>query len=404
MGRQLDCRPIFITSTRPVRSPSTWGNMNLNLQTTQVSIPPDVIDLGLGNPPAALLPLDLLQQGAQACFARSDPACLQYGAEAGDGYFRLALAKFLTQACGFPVGMDSLFVTSGASSGLDLLCTLYTQPGDVIFVEEPSYFLALRIFRDHGLRLVSIQTDETGLVIEDLRQKLTEHRPALLYTIPTHQNPSGRTLAPKRRDALARLSREHGFLVAADEVYHLLSYGNSPPRPLSDYAQTGNIVSVNSFSKILAPGLRLGWIQAAPAVIQRLSQCGLLDSGGGMNPFTSAIVRGLIEDGGLSGNIARLKDIYGGRIPAVEAILRRHLHQAEYERPQGGYFFWVRLPGVDTQALQEKARAFKVDLRPGVRFSSQGGLNDYFRLCFAYYDVDEIEQGIMRLARCLHNM
>jgi DNA-binding transcriptional MocR family regulator len=378
--------------------------MNLNIQTTQTHIPPGVIDLGLGNPPVTLLPLDLLQQGAQACFARNDPACLQYGAEAGDGYFRLALAKFLTQAYGFPVEMDSLFVTAGASSGLDLLCTLYTRPGDVIFVEEPSYFLALRIFRDHGLRLVSIQTDEAGLVIEDLRQKLTKHRPALLYTIPTHQNPSGRTLALKRRDALARLSREHDFLVAADEVYHLLSYGDSPPRPLFDYAQIGNIVSVNSFSKILAPGLRLGWIQAAPAVIQRLSQCGLLDSGGGMNPFMSAIVRGLLEDGGLNENVARLRDIYGRRIPAVETTLRRHLPQAEYERPQGGYFFWVRLPGVDTQALQEKARDFKVDIRPGVRFSSQGGLNDYFRLCFAYYDVDEIEQGVMRLARCLHDM
>jgi len=376
----------------------------MKLQTTQVYIPPGVIDLGLGNPHPNLLPLDLLRQSAQACFERNDPACLQYGAEAGDGYFRRALSTFLSRSYGFPVEAENLFVTAGASSGLDLLCTLYTQPGDVIFVEEPSYFLALRIFADHGLRLVSIQTDEAGLVMEDLEQKLRRFRPRLLYLIPTYQNPSGQTLSQERRERLAAISREHDLLVVADEVYHFLNYAGPPPHPLAGYTQDTKIVSLNSFSKILAPGLRLGWIQADRSIIRHLALCGLLDSGGGMNPFVSALVRSMLENGKLEAHIDRLKSIYAGRIPTVEAALRQYLPGAIYARPQGGYFFWVRLPGVDTQRLQEQAKAFKVDIRPGVRFSSQKGMSEYFRLCFAYYEGDDIKRGIRRLGKCLQSM
>ncbi len=376
----------------------------MKLQTTQVYIPPGVIDLGLGNPAPRLLPLDLLQQSAQACFERKDPSCLQYGAESGDGYFRRALSAFLGRRYGFPVDADSLFITAGASSGLDLLCSLYTRPGDVIFVEEPSYFLALRIFADHGLRLVSVRTDEAGLVIEDLTQKLRRFRPRLLYIIPTYQNPSGQTLSQERRERLARISREHDLMIIADEVYHFLNYSGLPPRPLAGYTQETRIVSLNSFSKILAPGLRLGWIQADKSIIRRLSLCGLLDSGGGMNPFVSALVRSLLENGKLDAHIARLKSVYAERIPIVEAALRKYLPDAVYTRPQGGYFFWVRLPGIDTQRLQEQAQAFKVDIRPGVRFSSRKGMNEYFRLCFAYYEADEIKRGIRRLGKCLQSM
>src|SRR5512139_2574213 len=134
--------------------------MNMPLPTSQVNIPPGVIDLGAGDPAFSLLPLDVLHKAADACFARNDPAFLQYGAEQGDGYFRLALANFLTEGYGVPVDAGHLFVTNGISNALDLLCTLFTHPGDPIFVEEPSYFLALRIFADHGLKVASIDTDE----------------------------------------------------------------------------------------------------------------------------------------------------------------------------------------------------------------------------------------------------
>jgi 2-aminoadipate transaminase len=159
---------------------------------------------------------------------------------------------------------------------------------------------------------------------------------------------------------------------------------------------------LSSFSKILAPGLRLGWIQAYPEIIRRLITCGLLDSGGGMNPFTSAIVRGVLESGDQERNIAKLTTTYTARLSAMDAALRRHLPNAEYTVPHGGYFFWVRLPGeVDTSVLQRKAQAFRVGFRPGVRFSCQGGLREYMRLSFVFYEAGEIEEGLKRLKQCI---
>ena len=229
---------------------------------TQINVSPEVIDLGLGDPDEDLFPLELLQRSAEAYFASGDRQPLQYGAEAGNGYFREALADFLAKASGASIAPESLFVTAGASSALDLICTLYTCPGDTIFVEEPSYFLALRIFADHGLRAVPIPMDDDGLRIDVLEEELTRQRPKLVYTIPTFQNPSGRTLSQARREKLVEIAQRDNFLVVADEVYHFLGYTQAPPQPFAAFAKdVEQVISVNSFSKILAPGLRLGWMQ-----------------------------------------------------------------------------------------------------------------------------------------------
>lgn len=372
------------------------------IQTTQMHVDPSVIDLGIGQPQSSLLPLEAIRRAAEIRFAENNPNFLQYGAEQGDGYMRRALAQFLSAEYGFPVEAGSLFITNGASLGLDLACTLFSKPGDAIFIEEPSYFLALRILADHHLRLVPIAVDDHGLVVEALEQALQKTRPAFLYTIPTFQNPSGYILPEERRAKLAELSREHDFLIVADEVYHLLNYTAQLPRAFAGFAGEGNVLSLGSFSKILAPGLRLGWIHTDLARAKALALCGLADSGGGLNPFTSAIVRGLLENGGLKHNIQHLNHVYHERVKAMDAALREYLPEAHYQAPGGGYFFWLRLPGVDTEALMQRAEAFKVSFRPGVRFSSQGGLREYMRLCFANYEADELVEGIRRLARALH--
>jgi DNA-binding transcriptional MocR family regulator len=378
--------------------------MTIPLPVTQINLPPDFIDLGIGDPQLSLLPAELIRQSAETCFARNDPSFLQYGAEQGNGYFRLALAKFLSGGFGFAVEPDSLFVTSGVSGGLDLICTLFTQPGDTIFVEEPTYFLALRIFADHGLRLVPIPTDEDGLILDALEEKLTETRPKFLYIVPTFQNPSGHTLSQERRERLVTLCQEGDFLIVADEVYHFLNYSLQPPEAFASWTGIRNLISLGSFSKILAPGLRLGWIQAEASRIRRLVTCGLLDSGGGMNPFTSAVVQGILENGELEKHILSLKATYLARLSAMDAALRRYLPGARYTIPQGGYFFWVRLPGdADAEELLLKAKEFKVGFRPGVRFSSQGGLQPYVRLSFSFYESQEIEEGVKRLGQALEN-
>ncbi|HRI56541.1 MAG TPA: PLP-dependent aminotransferase family protein, partial [Anaerolineae bacterium] len=282
-------------------------------QILQSSISPAIIDLGVGNPAQELLPLALLRQAAEHALAQGDAASLQYGYEAGDFRFRTAMAAFLATQYRQPVDPGQLFVSNGVSQALDLLCTLHAQPGDVVFVEEPTYFLALRIFADHRLRVVGLPTDEHGLVIEALEEALTHHRPVLLYTIPTHQNPSGATLSLPRRRRLVELSQQHGFTVLADEVYHCLSYGDvaSPP-PLASFVDSGAVLSLGSFSKILAPGLRLGWIQGRGDRLQTLAQCGLLDSGGGLNPFTAAVVRSALELGLQGQHLERLRQVYAG--------------------------------------------------------------------------------------------
>ena len=372
------------------------------VQTTQMLTDPAVIDLGIGQPQLSLLPLERIRRAAEMRFAQNDPAFLQYGAEQGDGFLRQELAHFLTDQYGFPVFPKNLFITNGASLGLDLTCTLFAQPGDTVFVEEPSYFLALRILADHHLRLVSIPIDENGLCVEALEQELKKVRPNFLYTIAAFQNPSGYTLSEERRTRLAQLSREHGFLIVADEVYHLLNFSAQLPRPFAAYTDQGNIISLGSFSKILAPGLRLGWIQTDPQRAKAFAACGLLDSGGGLNPFTAAIVRGLLETGGLKPNIEHLCTTYQARAAAMDAALRKYIPGAAYQVPQGGYFFWIRLPdGTDAEVLMKRAEKFQVSFRPGKRFSSQGALRDYARLCFAYYETDRLVEGIARLGRAL---
>jgi 2-aminoadipate transaminase len=373
-----------------------------DLPIIQTDLPPDFIDLGIGNPDMALLPVELLHGSAEMYFTTGDPRPLQYGIEQGDGYFRRALANFLAKSYAFQVDPDLLFVTTGASTALDLICTFYTQPGDLIFVEEPTYFLALRIFADRGLRVITIPMDDGGLQVDVLEQKLTKYHPKFIYTIPTFQNPSGRTLSQARREQLVELAQGYNFLVVADEVYHFLPYTSKPPPPLAVYGeQVEQIISVNSFSKILAPGLRLGWIEGHKRVIERLAGSGLLDSGGGMNPFTSALVLGLIESGGLEQNIAALREEYGDRLRALDAALREHLPLAQYKLPGGGFFIWVRLAGVDAAELHHRAQEFQVGLRQGALFSSQAGMQDYLRLSFCFYSPGLIEEGVKRLRDCL---
>jgi Transcriptional regulators containing a DNA-binding HTH domain and an aminotransferase domain (MocR family) and their eukaryotic orthologs len=380
--------------------------MTTPFSTIQNQVSPDVIDLGLGDPPLALLPLDLLRGAAQLRLSQNDNSFLQYGAEQGDGHFRLALADFLSQGYGFEVSPESIFITNGISNALDLICTLFTQAGDTIFVEEPTYFLALRIFEDHHLKVISIDTDDNGLIINSLEENLAEFHPKFLYLIPTFHNPTGSTMPQERRDRLVELAKEYDFILALDEVYHLLSYTQTPPKAFASYlgADAENVISLGSFSKVLAPGLRLGWLQAHPEKIRRFNTSGLLDSSGGLNPFTSAIVREVIESGGLENNINKLINIYGARLQVMDAALRQHLPKAQYSVPEGGYFFWLRLPEkTDARELRKSAQFFKVDFRPGTLFSSRDGLKNQMRLCFVHYEADQIEEGILRLRQCLES-
>ena len=381
------------------------------VRTTQAEVRRGIIDLTLGHPSPSLLPLDMIGRAADERFRRGDSLILQYGYEKGDGHFRRTLAEFLSRTYRIAVDPEELFVSNGVSQALDLLCTLFTVPGNLVYVEEPTYFLALRIFADHHLEVRGIPTDEYGLKVEELERSLQNDRrsveggPVFLYTIPTHQNPAGTVLLLERRRRIVELSRKYGFLVLADEVYHLLSYTEDPPLPMASFGSEAAVYSLGSFSKILAPGLRLGWIQAVPERLEPLVTCGTLDSGGGLNPFTSSLVRSAIELGLQDQHLARLRKAYGERMAAADAALQSCADVVRYRRPQGGFYYWLELPdSVDIDELSRKAAARGVRFMPGVRFSSQEEQRQRIRLSVSYYDTEELVEGIRRLCECLGSM
>ena len=372
------------------------------IRTTQLDLPEDVINLAIGQPGLSLLPLEIMQQAA-AHRLRENPELMAYGYEQGDGFFRQALAEFLSGMYAAPVGAERLFVTAGASQGLDLICTLFAKAGDTVLVEEPCYFLALRIFADHRLKVEAVPVDENGMVVDALEERLNKKRPAFVYTIPTFHNPAGCILSEERRLQLVNVSRERNLLLVADEVYHLLGYTEKPPLPLACRGDEAPILSLGSFSKILAPGLRLGWVQAGPSLMDRLTGCGLLDSGGGLNPFASNLVRSVIELGLLKTHLSKLKTTYADRLQTLCDALERHLGtRLAFQRPGGGFFVWAALPeNLDAGELLAAAEAAKVGYLPGVRCSTAGGLNNWMRLSFAYYDSAKLEAGCRRLAQAL---
>ena len=371
-------------------------------RSTQVDRSADSINFGIGQPDFALLPHALMRQVAAERFAEGDTELLNYGFPQGDGRFRWALAAFLSRGYGAEVQPQQLMVTAGASQALNLLCTLFARPGDTVFVEEPSYFLALRILQeDHRLNAVPIPTDQHGLAPTAVADALTRHRPAFLYTIPTYQNPTGRTLSHSRRQQLLALAEEHDFLIIADEVYHLLDFGSPPPPPFAAYADSGRVLSLGSFSKILAPGLRLGWVQTTPQRAHAFAASGLVDSGGGLNHFTSNLVRVALEGGGQKDYLDQLRRAYRQRVAAMDAALHKHIgDRATWTVPAGGFFFWLTCPdNIDTTELLNAADGAKVGFLPGPRCSSVGGLGHCLRLCFAHYAKPEIEEGIRRLGQ-----
>jgi DNA-binding transcriptional MocR family regulator len=372
------------------------------MQTTQVNIPAGFIDLGIGQPSPSLLPLEIMRQAAAHRLGQADPGLLAYGAEQGDGLLRLALAGFLSEGYGAPVEPEQLFITASASQGLDLICTLLTRTGDTIFVEEPSYFLALRIFADHHLHVVSLPVDEEGLIIEAVEEALASYWPAFLYTIPTFHNPSSITLSAERRAQLVQLSQRHNFIIVADEVYQLLAYTQTPPQPLAAYDEDGTVLSLGSFSKIMAPGLRLGWIQAKPAQIERFVLCGVVDSGGGLNPFTSGIMHSGLTLGLHYQQLNHLKATYSQRSARLSAAIRHYLPMASFTEPGGGFFTWLRFPEeIDMVALLPEAQRRQAGYQPGLKFSSQQALRNYARFSFAYYEAEELEEGVRRIAQAL---
>jgi len=363
-----------------------------------------VVHLGIGQPSADLLPLELMKAASDAFFAEAQPLDLNYGELMGDQRFRKSLAGLLSREYGAQADAETLVVTAGNSQALGFVCERFTQKGDVVFVEEPTYFLAHQIFRDYGLQIIGIPMDAHGMDVDYLQQALKRHQPALLYTIPSFHNPGGQTLSAERRQRIIELSQQHGFVIAADEVYQMLYYADPPPAAFGTMIEQAPIVSMGSFSKILAPGLRLGWLQASGETLEQIKRSGVMNSGGSFNHLASHLARKAIDLGLQEKHIRFLRQAYGSRLQTMNTALQQHLGDlATWHLPEGGYFFWLKLSeDIDCSELKKKAHEYKTGFQAGTVFSCNGNLRNYLRLSFAHYNETEISLGIERLAQLLN--
>ncbi len=373
-----------------------------------MSLRPSVVEFAWGHPAVDLLPRSDLQRAAWSALADESLPALGYGAAQGPGRLIELLRERLSQIDGREQPAEGILVTAGVSQALDLICDLRVRPGDIALVESPVYHFALRILRDHGLDLWPIAADEDGLRIDALEEALgklrrANRRASLLYTVPTFNNPTGRSLHAGRRSRLMRLAAEHGLLVLEDDVYRELWFDEPPAPALAGYGPPESVVRFGSFSKILAPGLRLGWLQADPALVRRATASGLLTSGGGINHFTAHVVAEYIRGGVLDRHVERLRGEYRSRRDALVAALERHLPDGcSFAPPGGGFFIWLRLPeGMDSAALLPAAEAAGVSYVPGTHFHIDGGGGRHLRLAFSLLSPTKMEQGARRLARVI---
>ncbi|ETV90739.1 hypothetical protein H310_14528 [Aphanomyces invadans] len=362
-----------------------------------------MINFKVGQPAPTMLPLQLIRESAADKFLETDPMFLQYGHIKGYPKFRQALAKFLSDGYHAPVDPERLFVTNGITGGLALLISLYLKSGDLVFMEEPTYFLALSIMKDFKMNVKQIEMEEDGLNVDKLEEVLRSGVvPKVFYTIPTCHNPTGRTMSTAKRQKLVKLSHEYGFTIIADEVYQLLSFPHvTPPPPFFTFDKYDTVLALGSFSKILAPALRLGWVQGSPKLLQPLIASGQLDSSGGINPVIQGIVHTALTSGRQSQHLKWTTETLWTRADTLMKALEAKLPAGTtFERPDGGYFILVRLPeGLHASELLPIAEKHKVQFLPGASFAKS--MSNYLRLSFSWYTAEEMIIGAERLAAAI---
>jgi 2-aminoadipate transaminase len=388
------------------------GGFVVSVQAMPQGVLPGTISLVFGHPDASTLPVDDLRAASEAVLRGPQARlALAYGAEQGVPALIEYLVDKLNREEDLGLMRDNLMIVAGSTAAVDMLARLYAGRDGVVLVEAPTYHDALHVFRDHDADLRGVPIDQDGLIVEALEAQLSALQregksPKLLYTIPNFQNPAGVTLATTRREAILKLAREHGFLVVEDDVYRDLVFEGDVPPSFYALANGQGVLRIGSFSKILAPGLRVGWLVADPEHIQRCVDCGVMQMGGGASPFAAHVVAEYCRAGCLELHIAELRQVYQRRCEATLQALERHMPAGvTWTHPRGGFFIWLTLPeGVTVRPLREAARAQGVLFVPGTGFFADGGGERNLRLAFSFVPPDEIEQGVAILAQAIHAM
>ena len=354
---------------------------------------------------------------------------LRYGPEPGSDIFQREVAKFLTEQYEDTVNHEDVWANAGASQGLAFIGNALFQPGDVVFADEPMYYHSLGILRvDLKMKVIGVPSDKDGIIIEELEKLLmeysdklpppTEKKPfsAMLYCVPTYNNPTGSSLPVERCKKVIEVLRKHNILAFCDDVYNLLSYtdGKPPPQRLfafddkSDADYKGNVISNGSFSKFLAPGLRLGWMELPERVRFLLTTSSYSKGGGCFNNYTSCIIAVALREGLVKDHLLMARKVFHSQRNALcDALVKYIPGKCSYQKPQGGYFVWVTLPSeVDCEKLYAICRKkYFVEFNYGSRFAaSVGKFTNCMRLSFSFNESDIIEHCVKQIALALKEL
>lgn len=361
---------------------------------------PQIISFGGGNPSKDSFPVDLVRQMTDKILAEKGTVVLQYGATEGYKPYIEACLEYLRARKGLVGTPANMLALSGSMQGIDLITRIFVNPGDAVLVESPSFLGALQTFNLYQAKLVPVEMEEDGIVIETLERLMKEHKPKLFYCIPTFQNPTGRTLSAKKRRQVAELARKYDVIVIEDDPYCELRYTGEPLPAIKSFDEDGHVILLSSFSKTLSPGLRVGNAFGREDIIRKMTICKQSADTHSCN-ITQAIAAEFVAGGYMVPHLEQIIPDYAVRMNTMlDALAKYFPSDCTYTKPDGGLFIWGELPK-GTPALELFKRAveeIKVAFVPGEHFfiSPDMGKNT-FRLNFSAETPERIEEGVRLL-------
>ncbi|RQO47622.1 aspartate aminotransferase [Variovorax sp. KBW07] len=371
---------------------------------------PGIISFAGGFPDSAMFDVEGLKEASQKALSEEPGAALQYGATEGYEPLRTQLSSFM-KTKGVDVDPSGLIVTTGSQQALDLLGKTMISPGDKVIVEGPTFLATIQCFRLYGAQLISAPIDANGVKTDELEKLIAEHKPKFVYLIPTFGNPSGATLSLERRKKVLELAVKYQTLIVEDDPYGDLYFGEAPPPSIMALSKEvpGSrelLAHCGSLSKVLSPGLRIGWMIAPAELLAKATMCKQF-SDAHTSTFSQATAAQYLKSGRMPGTLANVREVYGQRAQAMGAALKRELGDAvSFTQPNGGLFFWARLTGAngklaDANELAKRAIEKLVAFVPGAPFFAEKPDVATLRLSFATADVAKIEEGVKRLGQAL---
>lgn len=363
------------------------------------------ISLGGGIPDPESLPREELLEAMQRALAPADDGPLRYGGAVGFEPLRVALAERYTRDRGRPVTAAHFTLTNGSAGAIDLVCSAFLSPGDVVIAEAPSFSGSLRTFRGHQAEVVTVSMDHLGMHTEELEQTVERligegRRIKLIYTIANFHNPMGAAMSLARREHLLRIAARHGILILDDDAYGDIYFGEAAPRSLSALSGGHGVITAGTFSKMIATGLRVGWIHAEPALIER---CTRMRFEMGNSPLLHRMIYEFMKDGSLDRHLDKTRSLYAEKLDILASAMHDHCEPyLTFKKPAGGFFLWVTLrDGLTADALQAAGLEEGISFPIGYAFFPNriDTTGEHIRLAFSWTSKEDLKEGARRLGR-----